>query len=92
MSSAKAVPQSDLYAIGVILFEMFTGHVPFHAAEPMEIAVQHMRDMPPPPRQLRPEISPGLEAVILRALAKRPEERYANGAALAEALSRSLKA
>ena len=91
ISSAKAVPQSDLYSIGVILFEMFTGNVPFHAAEPLDIARLHMSEEPPRPRQLRPEISPQLEAVILRALAKRPEERYASGAALAEALNQSLR-
>lgn len=91
ISSAKAVPQSDLYSIGVILFEIFTGRVPFHAAEPLDIARLHMSEEPPRPRQLRPEISPQLEAVILRALGKRPEERYASGAALAEALNRSLR-
>lgn len=92
ISSAKAVPQSDLYSIGVILFEMFTGNVPFKAAEPLDIARLHMSEPPPAPRQLRPEISPQLEAVILRALAKSPEERYPNGAALVKALERSLKA
>ena len=92
ISSAKAVPQSDLYSIGVILFEMFTGDVPFNAAEPLDIALLHMSEEPPSPRQLRPEINPELEAVILKALAKNSEERYSSGAALAEALDRSLKA
>ena len=92
MSSAKAVPQSDLYSIGVILFEMFTGNVPFNAAGPVDIARLHMSEPPPAPRAMRPEINPELEAVILKALAKSPEERYANGAALAEALEQSLKA
>ena len=92
MSSAKAVPQSDLYSIGVILFEMFTGDVPFNAPEPLDIALMHMSEEPPLPRQLRPEINPELEAVILKALAKDPQDRYATGAALAEALNQSLKA
>ena len=92
MSSAKAVPQSDLYSIGVILFEMFTGDVPFNAAEPLDIALLHMSEPPPAPRAMRPEINAELEAVILKALAKNPEERYPTGAALAEALDRSLKA
>jgi len=92
MSSAKAVPQSDLYSIGVILFEMFTGDVPFNAAEPLDIALMHMSEEPPLPRQLRPEINPELEAVILKALAKDAQDRYPSGAALAEALDQSLKA
>ena len=92
MSSAKAVPQSDLYSVGVILFEMFTGDVPFNAPEPLDIALLHMSEEPPAPREVRPEINPELEAVILRALAKTPEERYPTGAALAEALDQSLKA
>jgi len=92
VSSANAVPQSDLYSMGVILFEMFTGDVPFNAAEPLDIALLHMSEEPPRPRQLRPDISGELEMVILKALAKNPEERYPTGAALSEALDRSLKA
>lgn len=92
MSSAKAVPQSDLYSMGVILFEMFTGDVPFNAAEPLDIALLHMSEEPPAPRQLRPEINSELEAVILKALAKTPDERYTTGVALAEALAQALKA
>ena len=92
ISSAAAVPQSDLYSIGVILYEMFTGQVPFEAELPLDIARMHMTDPPRPPRELRPAISPELEAVILKALAKEPEERYASGAALADALDRALQA
>lgn len=92
VSSAKAVPQSDLYSMGVILFEMFTGDVPFNAAEPLDIALLHMSEEPPRPRQLRPDISSELEMVILKALAKNPEERYPTGAALSKALNQSLKA
>ncbi|MEW5956893.1 MAG: serine/threonine-protein kinase [Chloroflexota bacterium] len=90
-SSARVVPQSDLYAVGVVLYEMFTGQVPFEAAEPMDVAVQHLTDPPPPPRELRPELSTELEAVILKALAKEPTERYRTGAALAEALDQALQ-
>ncbi|GIK40833.1 MAG: hypothetical protein BroJett011_46660 [Chloroflexota bacterium] len=90
-SSAKVVPQSDLYAIGVMLYEMFIGQVPFEAAEPLDVAMQHLTDTPQPPRELRPEISPELEVVILKALAKEPTERYPSGAALADALNQALQ-
>jgi len=91
ISSKNAVPQSDLYAVGVMLYEMLTGRLPFDATEMMNVAMQHMTEPPPPPRQFRPEISPGLEAVILKALAKKTEERYPSGAALVAALEKALK-
>lgn len=92
VSSAKAVPQSDLYAIGIILYEMFTGDVPFKATTPLDIALLHISEPPVPPRQIRPDINPELEAVILKALAKKPEERFSTGAALSDALDRALDA
>lgn len=90
VSSAGAVPQSDLYAIGVILYEMFTGYLPFQGVKALDIAMLHLSQPPRPPRTLRPEISPALEAVILRTLAKEPGQRYPNGAALATALDEAL--
>jgi serine/threonine protein kinase len=89
ISSANVVPQSDLYAVGVILYEMFTGVLPFDAVDPLDIAMLHMTEPPRPPRELRPEISPALEAVILKALAKEPDERYESGTELAEALEQA---
>jgi serine/threonine protein kinase len=92
VSSAKAVPQSDLYAIGVILYEMFTGDVPFQAERPLDIAFLQITEPPTPPRQIRPEINPELEEVILKSLAKKPEERYQTGTELANALDAALQA
>lgn len=86
VSSAGAVPQSDLYSIGVILYELFTGQVPFDAEHPMDLAMMHMSEAVVPPRQLRPEISPLIEDVILKALAKQPNNRYQTGAELGKAL------
>jgi serine/threonine protein kinase len=90
ISSAGAVPQSDLYAVGVTLYEMLTNEVPFDAEEPMDLAMMHMTDLPRPLRELRPEIGPEAEAVTLKALAKDPRDRYPNGAALADALEQAL--
>ncbi len=91
ISSAKAVSQSDLYSVGIILYEMFTNEVPFDAKEPLDIAMLHITDPPPPPREFRPDINPELEAVILKTLAKEPEDRYPSGAALADALDQALQ-
>ena len=91
VSSAKAVPQSDLYALGVILYEIFTGELPFDGEDSMEVAMMHLNETPPAPRSLRPDLSPAVEAVILKAMAKAPGDRYPSGAALADALSRALR-
>jgi serine/threonine protein kinase len=92
VSSANVVPQTDLYAVGVILYEMFTGELPFDAEGSLDIAMLHMAETPRPPRDLRPELSPAVEAVILKAMAKEPEERYATGKELADALDQALSA
>lgn len=91
ISSAGVVPQSDLYAVGVILYQMFTGQRPFEGAEPLEIALKQMSDAPPDPRQIRPELSPALAAVILKALAKEPGDRFANGNLLATAVEQAIQ-
>jgi eukaryotic-like serine/threonine-protein kinase len=68
--------RSDLYSIGVVLYEMLTGQVPFTGETPVEIAMKHLSDTPRPPSVLRPEIPPDLDMVVLRALAKSPEDRF----------------
>ncbi len=90
VSSANVVPQSDLYAVGVILYEMLTGQVPFDAPVLMDVALKHLDELPPSPRKLRPDLSAAVEAVVLKALAKKSENRYPTGAALTEALSQAL--
>lgn len=81
--------RSDLYAAGVMLFEMAVGEVPFQARSAMETMTAHLTAAAPSPRKARPSagISPALEAVILRALAKDPADRFASARELAEAIA-----
>src|SRR5499427_585740 len=67
--------RSDIYSLGVVLFEMLTGVVPFDSPIPTAIVVKHVNDPPPPPRTLNPNISPAVEAATLRALEKRRDAR-----------------
>src|SRR5262245_47879200 len=67
--------RSDIYSLGIVLFEMLTGVVPFDSPTPTAIVVKHVNDPPPPPRTLNPNISPAVESVTLRALEKRREAR-----------------
>ncbi len=79
--------RADLYALGVILYEMTTGHLPFDGDDPLTVIAQHIHASPAPPTTHKPELSPALEAVILKLLAKNPEERFASANEVAEALS-----
>ena len=68
--------RSDLYSVGVLLYELLTGVAPYNGETPVEIAMKHLSAVPEPPSTKRPEISPELDAVVLRSLAKNPEDRY----------------
>jgi serine/threonine-protein kinase len=68
--------RSDLYSVGVVLYEMLTGKTPFTGETPVEIAMKHLSDPPRPPSLERPDISPDLDMVVLRALAKNTDDRY----------------
>ena len=69
--------RSDIYSLGVVLFEMVTGRPPFLGDSPVAVASKHVRDHPPAPRELNPQIPPTFEAIILKSMAKDPAHRYA---------------
>lgn len=76
LASEKAVPQSDVYALAVILYEILTGDMLFRADTPMQIALSHISDMPTPPRTINPLIPQRVEDEVLRALSKDPNLRH----------------
>jgi serine/threonine protein kinase len=83
-------PTSDLYALGVIAYQMLTGRVPFTGRTPFEIQMGHVQQAPPPPRTLNPAMPEALAQVLTRALAKKQAFRYQSGAELVAALEQSL--
>lgn len=79
-------PAADVYALGIVMYEMLTGRTPFDGDTPVAVAMQHIQDAPVPPSQLNPNIPPALEEIILRCLEKIPEMRFRDGSTLARAL------
>lgn len=88
----KADALSDLYSLGVLLFEMVTGQLPFSADNQIALVSMHMNRKPPSPRSISQHISPQVERVIFKALAKKPEQRYGSATELAEAFCRASSA
>lgn len=68
--------QSDIYSLGIILYELLTGKVPYDGETPIAIALKHLQEQPVLPSRLNPRVNKELEAVIMRAIAKSPEQRY----------------
>jgi hypothetical protein len=79
-------PAADIYALGIVMYEMLTGRTPFDGDTPVAVAMRHIQDPPDPPSRMNPNIAPGLERIILRCLEKDPRDRYRDGDALAYAL------
>ncbi|HEU0191500.1 MAG TPA: Stk1 family PASTA domain-containing Ser/Thr kinase [Mycobacterium sp.] len=74
--------RSDVYSLGCVLYEILTGEAPFVGDSPVSVAYQHVREDPVPPSQRHPGLSAGLDAVVLKALAKNPDNRYQTAAEL----------
>src|SRR6188768_3788228 len=88
---AKGAPvdqTSDLYSVGIVLYELLTGKVPFTGDSPVEIAMKHISAIPEPPSSLRPDIPEDLDLIVLRALGKTPEDRYPSAEEMDKDLAR----
>lgn len=92
---AKGEPvteRSDLYSVGVVMYEMLTGHVPFDGETPVAVAMQHIRNKPAPITTFSPDVPPALCRVVMKAMEKNPAERYQSARDMAEDLLQSQKA
>ncbi len=86
-SGQEATAAADIYAVGILLYEMLTGKLPFTGDSPVEVALKHLQQEPDPPGRLNPAVPAGLEQVVLRAMAKDPALRFPSAADMRQALA-----
>jgi beta-lactam-binding protein with PASTA domain/tRNA A-37 threonylcarbamoyl transferase component Bud32 len=84
-------PRSDVYSLGVVLYEMLAGRAPFTGDSPVSIAYKHVKETPEPIRSINPAVPAGLEAIVMRCLAKQPDDRYPSAEELRADLVRYLQ-
>jgi serine/threonine protein kinase len=77
---------TDIYSLGIVLYQMLAGRVPFIGPSPVAVAIKHALEAPPPPSRFNPSIPPKVEAVVMKAIAKKPAQRYDSAGAFAQAL------
>jgi len=87
----QAGPPADIYSLGIVLYLLVTGQVPFEAETPLVLGMKHVNEAPRSPRALCPELPEPAEAAILRALAKQPADRFSSAGALAQAFEAGLQ-
>ncbi|NPV29791.1 MAG: Stk1 family PASTA domain-containing Ser/Thr kinase [Firmicutes bacterium] len=80
-------PKSDLYSLGVVLYEVVTGHVPFRGDNPISVALKHLQELPPAPSKENPAVPRWLEKIIFKAMAKDPRQRFASAREMQRALA-----
>ncbi|MDR2656374.1 MAG: Stk1 family PASTA domain-containing Ser/Thr kinase [Oscillospiraceae bacterium] len=83
--------KSDIYSVGVVLYEMLTGALPFQGQSQMEVALQHIEDAPRPPTEINPNANAELSKIVLRAMEKDPANRHESAAAMIQAIRHALK-
>jgi serine/threonine protein kinase len=90
VSGKKVDERADIYSLGIILYELFTGRVPFSGDSAIAVGFKQLKEDPPPPRDINPQLLPEVEAILLKALQKDPANRYGSVTALRTALQEAV--